>query len=105
MSKSKHRSKRQARSSNRLPLVLLVIGGLLLVGAALFALLRSNQPASPEGPVEVTGSPALKVDQEVVDLGDVPLNQPVNVTFQLTNVGDKPLRFNQEPAIQVVEGC
>jgi hypothetical protein len=72
MSKSKNRSKRQARSTNRLPLVLLVVGGILLVGAALYTLFRSNQPASPEAPVEVSGSPGLKVDQEVIDFGDVP---------------------------------
>ena len=105
MSKSKNRSKRQVKSSNQLPLVLLVVGGMLLIGAALYALLRSNQPASPEVLVEVSGSPRLKADQEVVDLGDVPLNQTVNVTFQLENVGDQPLRFSKEPSIEVVEGC
>lgn len=105
MSKNKHRSKRQGRSVNRLPLVLLVVGGLLLIGAALFALLRSNQPASTGAPVEVAGLPSLKVDQDMVDLGEVPLDQPVNVTFQLTNVGDQPLRFTQEPFIEVAQGC
>jgi hypothetical protein len=29
----------------------------------------------------------------------------VQVEYQLTNVGDKPLRFTQDPYIEVVEGC
>jgi hypothetical protein len=45
------------------------------------------------------------VDKEQVDLGDVKLNQPVEVTFQITNVGDKTLRFEEQPYIDVVEGC
>jgi flagellar basal body-associated protein FliL len=105
MSKSKKYSNQQGKSSNRLPLVLLVVGSILLAGAVLFALLRSNQPASPDAPAEVSGSPSLKVDREVVDFGDVPLDQPVSVTFQLSNVGDQPLRFSQEPFIEVAEGC
>lgn len=105
MSKSKSRSKRQSKRSSRLPLVLLIVGGSLLAGAALFALLRSNQPSTPGAQVEVSGSPSLKVDRESLDLGDVPLDQPVNVTFQLTNVGDETLRFDQEPFIEVAAGC
>jgi hypothetical protein len=105
MSKSKSRSKHQRRRTNRLPLALLVAGGLLLVGAALFALWRSSQPATTGASVEVAGSPRLKVNQDVIDLGDVPLDRPVEVTFQLANLGDQPLRFSQEPFIEVAQGC
>ena len=55
--------------------------------------------------IEVNGSPSMKVDKEQVDLGDVKLGQTVEVTFQVTNVGDQPLRFEEQPYIEVVEGC
>lgn len=109
MSKSKFSSKRrkkQAGPSKFLssPLVL-VLAGIVLVAGALFALWKSGQPENPNVPVEVSGSPRLKVDQELVDLGDVPVNQTVSVAFQLTNVGDETLRFTEVPSIKVVEGC
>lgn len=45
------------------------------------------------------------VDQDKIDLGNVPLGQSVTVKFTLTNVGDQPLSFTQKPYIQVAEGC
>jgi hypothetical protein len=45
------------------------------------------------------------VDQDKVDLGNVKLGQTVDVKFTLTNVGDKTLRFNKPPYIEVLEGC
>jgi len=109
VSKSKYSSKRRRKQSSlgkilSTPL-LVVVAGVLLVAGALFALWKSGQPATPKVPVEVSGSPSLEVDREIVDLGDVPLNQTVSVSFQLTNVGDETLRFTDEPFIEVVEGC
>jgi cell division septal protein FtsQ len=98
------RSKRRAERQRRFPIatVLAVGGGLLLVGAAV-ALLRA--PYAPPAEIEVTGQPRLRVDKEVLDLGDVRLGRTVEATFVLTNVGDRPLHFLQEPYIEVVEGC
>ncbi|HSF83409.1 MAG TPA: hypothetical protein VLA49_19380 [Anaerolineales bacterium] len=109
MSKSKYSSKRSKNQSGlgkflSSPLGL-VLAGIALVAGALFALWKSSQPAASNASVEVSGSPSLKVDQELVDLGDVPLNQTVSVSFQLTNVGDQALRFTEQPYIEVVEGC
>jgi hypothetical protein len=47
----------------------------------------------------------LKVDKEKVDLGDVKLGQTVMVSFQLTNLGDKTLKFTKAPYVEVLEGC
>ncbi len=105
---SKYKSKRQKKTSFQdiLPTpVLLVLGGMVLVGVALFALWKAGQPASSQVPIEVSGAPSLKVDQDEVDLGDVPLGKTVTVSFQLANVGDQPLRFNAKPTVEVVEGC
>lgn len=109
MSKSRNRSARRQKTNrpgNRLPLpLLLVAGGILLIGGALFALWKSGQPTAPKIPIEISGAPGLKVDQERVDLGDVPMNKMVTVSFQLANTGDQPLRFSKPPYVEVVEGC
>jgi hypothetical protein len=94
-------SKKRHRRNQWLP-VLLALGGVLLISLAFLAV-RKN-PA-PRAAIEVTGAPSLKVDQEIVDLGDMKFNQIAQVSFQLTNVGDQTLRFTQDPYIQVVEGC
>ena len=82
--------------------ILLSIGGLLLILGAILAF-RTSLPS--KAAIEVTGSPSLKVDKEEVDLGDVKIGKTVLVTFQLTNVGDKQLVFNEAPYIEVKVGC
>lgn len=76
-------------------------GAAILIIAALFAL--QNKPASFTP--EVTGSPSLKADKKKVDLGDVKLGQTVQVSFEISNVGDQPLKFSKAPYIEVKEGC
>lgn len=110
MSKSRTRSKRRKRYRNIgdiLPLpLLLVLGGLILVGGAFFSLWKFGQSdAALTEDNTVTGSPSLMVDREIVDLGNVPVNKPVSVSFQLANVGDKPLRFGDNPFVEVRAGC
>jgi hypothetical protein len=80
----------------------MVTAAVALVAALVFLARGGQQPAAP---VQVTGAPSLKVDREKVDLGDVRLGQTVSVAFEVTNVGDRPLRFTAEPYIEVVEGC
>jgi len=75
-----------------------------MVGLAFF-ILRGNQNSQPLAAIEVIGAPSLIADQEQVDLGEVKLGQTVKVSFRLTNVGDQPLRFSEQPYIEVVEGC
>jgi hypothetical protein len=101
ISKKLAREKKK-REQNRKQLILLIGGGLLLIAGALFAVFRNPKP---EATIEVIGSPSLKVDQEVVDLGDVTLGNPVQVSFQLTNIGDQILRFTEDPTLEVLEGC
>ena len=61
--------------------------------------------ATPKVTPEVTGAPKLKVDKSDVDLGTVQLGQTVEVAFELTNIGDRQLRFTDVPYVEVVEGC
>src|SRR5512139_2527663 len=56
-------------------LPLIIIAGVALIVVALIGS-GSNTPASTTKP-QVSAAPALRVDQEKVDLGDVPLGQTV----------------------------
>lgn len=85
-------------------LLWIVLGGMVVIGLAAL-LIVSSTPSSPPANVEVSGAPSLKVDREKIDLGNVPLGQTVSVLFELTNVGDQPLRVTQPPYVEVVEGC
>jgi hypothetical protein len=101
---SQHKNKkflRHNRKNQPWPM-LLFAGGILLVMGAVFAF---NKPPQPKVPIEISGTPSLKVDQEKVDLGDVKLGQTVQVKFKLMNVGDQTLRFSKAPYIEVLEGC
>jgi hypothetical protein len=102
--RKKRRDSRKSTGQSNRPL-LIVLGGFVLVAAALFALWKSGQPQQATVPVEVTGQPSLKVDKEEIDFGEVKLGKRVDASFTLTNVGDETLRFTQEPYIEVREGC
>jgi hypothetical protein len=100
--KSKKYSKKQKGGNAKWTPVLAAFGGVMLVFLAILAL-RSRP--SPEAGQEITGTARLEVDKEEVDLGDVKVNQGVEVSFRLTNTGDRTLEFTDYPYIEVVEGC
>ncbi len=82
---------------------LIIVAGVALVVVALISS-RGSQAASPVKP-QVNGAPALQVDKEKVDFGEVKLGQTVETKFELTNAGDQPLTFKETPYVEVVEGC
>jgi cell division septal protein FtsQ len=103
------KSQKELRAARRRQQRRLRAVGMLLAGAALLlavgvSVLRPYLPVSGEN-IEVKGAPRLKVDQEVIDMGDVAFDVPVSAAFQLTNVGDQPLRLVKAPYIEVAEGC
>jgi hypothetical protein len=106
LSQSRHRPNqhrfRAPRNSTRTS-ILIVAGGVALLGLTVVLALRNS--AAPRTTPQAAGAPRLKVDRERVDLGSVRLGQTVAVSFELTNVGDQPLRFTEAPFVEVVEGC
>lgn len=109
MNKKKSYKSRKSRrkGANRLwTLLILAAGGLILIVAGAFLFGggdRSDKAATI--PLEVSGAPSLKVDQEVIDFGDVKMGEIVEATFRLANVGDQPLRFTQAPYVELAAGC
>jgi uncharacterized integral membrane protein len=83
--------------------------GIVSTIAVLFVLvlllqLRSTVPLDFEP--QVLGAPSLQViSDEVIDHGDLPVNQFVETEFVVQNVGDEILHILDTPQIEVVEGC
>ncbi len=99
------RQERRQKNRQRNMLIVLIAGGLLLVAAG-FAMAKNigNSKVDPTL-IEVSGQPSLKVDQELIDYGDVKLNTNLTFDIQLTNVGDAPLKISETPYVEVKEGC
>jgi hypothetical protein len=96
MSKKVRRKQKKAVST---PVFILMFGGALLLAAGIvFGLQRIG--GDSDG-----GTPALAVDQEVIQYGDVKFNVPLTFAIKVTNTGDSTLRFEEEPYIEVREGC
>ena len=102
--KNQYKKKNSRSNGSSGWLLVTILGGVLLVAAALFALVRTGAQGA-QVPVTVQGRPAIQVDQEKVDLGKMKFNSLADVSFTISNTGDETLRFEQEPYIEVVEGC
>lgn len=98
-------TKQGKKSKKRISPLWFVIGGIVLVAAGMFAYWLSHKPDEVAVPVEVSGSPSLKVDKESINFGDVKFNEMVTATFIVSNVGDQTLTIDEKPYIEVVEGC
>jgi hypothetical protein len=79
--------------NKKFPWLLVVLGGgLLLLATVLFA----NRDR---------GTPSISVDQQRIDYGDVRFDELKSFAITVTNTGDGPLRFKEQPYLEVVEGC
>ena len=88
--------KRQKPKKKNFPWLILAFGGVLVVIAAFFFVGQNGDDS---------GTPSIAVDQQKIDYGDVKFG--VNKTFaiKVTNTGDGTLRFQEQPYIEVLEGC
>ena len=86
---------------SKYPLFFILGGAAILIITAIFAFQKTPAPFTPE----VTGGPSLKADKVDVNLGDIKLGKTVQVSFELSNIGDQPLKFSKDPYIEVIEGC
>lgn len=91
------------KSSNSFP-IWLVMAGIGMILVVVWAMLSSR--VTPDPAIEVTGAPAIRVDQDVFDYGEVKLGvAPIRTEVRVTNMGDQTLRFTEAPYIEVLEGC
>jgi hypothetical protein len=82
-----------------------LIGAILAVVALLSALSVVQTVTPKKVALEFSGGPSLKLFQQGLDLGDQKLGDTVPVTFEIANVGDRPLRITEQPYLEVVKGC
>jgi hypothetical protein len=87
---------RKHRKQKKSSWPILLIAGALLLAAVLWISLNSTTSG---------GTPAIAVDQQKIDFGDVKLNDNRTFTIKVTNTGDGTLRFKKDPFIEIVEGC
>jgi hypothetical protein len=88
-------SKKPKKQKPSFPWALVAIGVLLVIAAFFFA-----RPGSDGG-----GTPAIAVDQQKIDYGDVKFDVEKNFVIKVTNTGDGTLRFKEDPYIEILEGC
>lgn len=81
----------------------LSLAGLVLVAIAIWAM--TNSSGQTKANIEVKGQPRLKVEQDVIDRGNIKLGTPIRDNIRVTNIGDQPLRFAEAPYVEVKEGC
>ncbi len=113
------RSKGARRRDRRL--LSLAAGGLVIAAIALVIVLavygsmggggdKGSAPQAVETPSEdrggepFQGGARIYLPVESVDLGQVPFNTEVSYAFELTNVGDAPLRI-EDVQVKMLEGC
>jgi len=95
----KYKHRRRQKQVISTPVFILMFGGALLLAAGIF--LGIQRLGGNNG----GGTPALAIDQEVIDYGDVKLATDLTFAVKVTNTGDGTLRFREEPYIEVREGC
>ena len=83
------------------PAFILMFGGVLVLLVAAVTLFVFHGFDSGNR----SGTPALTVDQDTIQYGDVKLNTNLTFEIKVTNSGDGTLRLREEPYIEVREGC
>ena len=91
--------KRRKEKQSKKPLIWLVGGGIFLIATALFMVFSGS------GDDGENGTPALTVDKETIEYGEVKFNTNLTFEIEVTNTGDGTLRFKEDPYIEVREGC
>ena len=93
---AKKKQKYGKQKSKNFPWLLAVLGGgLLLLAAVLFG--RNSGTGG--------GTPSIAVDQDKIDYGYVKYGETRQFAIKVTNTGDGTLRFSEKPYIEVLEGC
>jgi cell division septal protein FtsQ len=106
MSKTRKRiQERRQKKRQRNILIAVLVGGLLLITSGVFLGKNAWENRGNPSLIEVSGQPSLKVDQQLIDYGDVKLDTNLTFALELTNIGDQPLRISEPPYVEVVEGC
>jgi len=82
-----------------------LLRGLFVAAAVLIAVVIFTVAQGDKYVPKVQGAPAIEVEQEHFDYGDVKYGEMVETEFTVKNVGDETLVLQDSPVVEVVEGC
>ncbi len=112
----------QTRRPGWLAVALLALAGIALVSTLTWLVQRSAAVPAQHAPTQAApadtapagGAPAggatasgprIEVDQERIDYGDVKLNTTIETTIRVKNTGSEVLALDQNPVVELIEGC
>ena len=87
------------------PVLALGAMAILLIALGVWWSTGGSAPPAAESATSQADGPRLAVQQDVVDLGTQPFDRRVSAAFDVRNVGSSPLRIQDEPVVEIVEGC
>lgn len=101
MSKSRTSEVRRPRARS------LLIAGISIASVVVVAMIATlgDESAPSDAFLDTSGTPILQLDSDFMDFGDVPFNQMVSASFEITNSGDAALLFAEEPFVELKDGC
>ena len=88
-------NRRSRMIGSKFPLPVIALGLVLVIAAAVIAFAQNSGG----------GAPRLVVDPQKINYGDVKLGTELSFEIKVKNEGRGPLRFREQPSIEVVEGC
>jgi len=91
------KTKKKKQQQKEFPWVV-VAGGVLFIVAAIFVF---SKPATDYS----GGTPAIRVDEQNIDMGYIKLGEYRTIKIKVTNTGDGVLRFKEQAYLEVLEGC
>ena len=100
---STRRHKQQTKKSLAWPI--LAFGGILLILVAFLLLTNNGRTDSASAGANATGSPKIAVDPQKIDYGYVKFGNNESFRIKVTNAGGGALRIEEQPYIEVLEGC
>ena len=93
----KNQKYRRQKQIRKFPWLLVAMGGGLLL---LAGVLLVNRNGGGSG-----GTPSIAIDQQKIDYGYVQFGETRSIAINVTNTGTGTLRFQENPYIEVLEGC
>jgi hypothetical protein len=90
-------AKKHKQQGAAFPLPVIVLGAVLLIAAVLIMVFQNRGTPG--------GTPVLAVEPQSIDYGEVKLDTSLTFEIKVTNTGDGTLRFQEQPYIEILEGC
>ena len=94
-----------------LVVALIVLGGVALVSTSAWFMQRNAPVPAQDTPTQsapfeaAVDGPRIRVDQDRFDYGDVKLNTTIETAVRVRNTGNQMLALDQNPVVELIEGC